>query len=178
MGSSYYNYIVYKVKEDKFTNLSLNKDKIDGRLIAINNNYLAMSWVKGDIVIVNSTKPCKVTNDHHNIIYNANKSCDIEFSPFNDKILASAYDNNSVALWKIPDGDIKENNTKELQIYRKHTKKVTYVTFNPIADNVLCSGALGNEIHIWNPEKGDNYIEFKSVDNPLMISWNPNGDLV
>ena len=178
MGSSYYKYIVYKEKSDKFTELSLNNDKIDGRLIAINNNYLAMSWLKGEIVIANSSKPCKIIKDQPRIKYNYNKSCDIEFSPFNDKIIASAYENNSVVLWKIPDGDIKENITKELQIYKKHTKKVAYVTFNPAVDNVLCSSALGGEIHIWNPEKGDNYIEFKSVDNPSMISWNPKGDLV
>ena len=177
MGSSYYKDIVYKEKEDKFSDLTLNKDKIDGRYIAINNKYLAMSWINCDIVIVNSSKPCKITKDHPRIKYNYSKSNDIEFSPFNNKILVSAYDN-SVVLWKIPDGDIKENITKEFQIYKNHTKKVTNVTFNPVVDNVLCSGALGNEIHIWNPEKGDNYIEFKSEDNPSMISWNPNGDLV
>ena len=136
MGSSYYKDMVYKEKNDKFTDLSLNKYKIDGRLIAINNNYLAMPWSTGEIVIVNSSKPCKITNDHPRIKYNYNKSCDIEFSPFNDKIIASAYDNYSVVLWKIPDEDIEENNTKELHIYKKHTKEVTYVTFNPIIDNV------------------------------------------
>ena len=177
MGSSYYKNIVYKEKEDKFSDLSLNKDKIEGRSIAINNNYLAMSWVNCDIVLVNSSKPCKINKEHPHIKYNYSKSNDIEFSPFNNNILVSAYDN-SVVLWKIPNEDIKVNITKEFQIYKKHTKKVTNVTFNPAVDNILCSGALGNEIHIWNPEKGDNYIEFKSVDNPSMISWNPNGNLV
>jgi len=140
-----------------------------------------MSWLRGDIVIVNSSRPCRITRDHPRIKYikyNFNKICDIEFSPFNNKILASAYDNNSVVLWKMPDEDIKENIEKELQIYNRHTKKTTYVTFNPIVDNVLCSGTLGGEIHIWNPEKGDNYISFKSEDSPTMISWNSNGNLV
>ena len=36
MGSLDYKYIVYKEKEDKFTDLLLNKDIKDGRLIAIN----------------------------------------------------------------------------------------------------------------------------------------------
>ena len=178
MGNSYYKYIVYKENRDRFTDLSLNNNKIDGRLIAFNNNYLAMSWTNGDIVLLNSSKPCKITKDQPRMKYNYNKSNDIEFSPFNNKILASTYDNNYAVLWKIPDGDLKENITKELQIYTKHTKKTTYITFNPIVNNVLCSGSLGGEIHIWNPEKGDNYIEFKSDDSPSMISWNPNGNLV
>jgi len=137
-----------------------------------------MSWINGDIVIVNSSRPCKIKKYHPRIKYNFNKSCDFEFSPLNNKIIASAYDDNSVVLWKIPDEDIKENITKELQIYKNHAKKATYVTFNPVVDNLICSGGLDGEIHIWNPEKGDNYIKFKTTDNPSMISWNPKGDLV
>ena len=162
--------IMYNEMNDKFRELSLNEDKIDGRLIAINNNYLAISWKYGDIVLVNSSIPCKIKKDEPRIKYKNNKLNDIEFSPFNNKIIASAYDDDSSVLWKIPDGELKEDITKELQIYKKHTKKVTYITFNPIVDNLLCSAALGGEIHIWNPEKGDNYIEFKSDDSPTMIS--------
>ena len=169
--------MIYNEKDDKFRELTLNKDKIDGRLIAINSNYLAMSWKYGDIVLVNSSNPCKIKKDEPRIKYTNNKLNDIEFSPFNNKIIASAYDDSCV-LWKIPDGELKENITKELQIYKKHTKKVNYITFNPIVDNLLCSGTIGGEIHIWNPEKIDNYIEFKSDDNPTMISWNSSGDLV
>lgn len=79
---------------------------------------------------------------------------------------------------EIPDGDIKENITKEFQIYQKHNNKVNYVTFNPVVENLLCSDSLDNEIHIWNIDKLDNYITFKSDENPSMISWNPNGDLI
>ena len=178
MCSSYYRNLVYKEKEDKFTELSFSEYKKDGRFLAINNNYLAISWINGDIVLLNSSKPGKIKYDQPRIKYNYNKSYDIEFSPFNNKIIASTYDDKSVVFWIIPEEGIKENITKELQIYNKHTKLVTYVTFNPVVDNVLCSGTLGGEIHIWNPEKGDNYIKFKSEDSPTMISWNSNGNLV
>ena len=120
----------------------------------------------------------KIINLEYNIIYSYYKIQDIEFSPFNDNILASAYENNSVLIWKIPEGDIKENITKEFQIYKKHNNKVNYVTFNPVVENLLCSDSLDNEIHIWNIEKGDNYIKFKTYENPSMISWTPNGDLI
>ena len=178
MCSEYYRHVFYKEKEDKFTELSLNRDKKDGCLITINNNYLAISWINGDIVLLNSSKPGKIKYNQSRIKYNYNKSYDIEFSPVNNKIIASTYDDKSVVLWKIREEGIKENITKELQIYNKHTKLVTYVTFNPVVDNVLCSGTLGGEIHIWNPEKVDNYIKFKSEDSPTMISWNSNGNLV
>jgi len=72
----------------------------------------------------------------------------------------------------------KEISTKETKIYKKHNEKVNYVTFNPVVDNVLCSDSFDNEIHVWNIDKGDNYIKFNIDENPSMISWNPNGDLI
>ena len=42
-----------------------------------------------------------------------------------------------IVFLDIPDREIKENFAKELYIYNKLTKKVSYVTFNPMVDNVL-----------------------------------------
>ena len=181
MNNLNYDLIEFNEKKEKFTNLVINKNIIDGRLMAVNKKYLAISYfINGELILADSSKPCKIDNNQPRIKMNNSiyKIQDIEFSPFNDNILASAYENNSVFIWKIPEGDIKENITKEFQIYKKHTNKVNYVTFNPIVDNLLCSVSLDNEIHIWNIEKGDDYIKFKYDENPSMISWNPNGDLI
>ena len=180
MNNLNYERIEFNEKKEKFTNLVINKSIIDGRLIAVNKKYLGVSYfTNGEIALIDSSKPHKIENSQHRIKINNSsyKIQDIEFSPFNDNILASAYENNSVLIWKIPEGDIKENITKEFQIYKKHTNKVNYVTFNPIVDNLLCSDS-SDEIHIWNIEKGDNYIKFKTYENSSMISWDPNGDLI
>ena len=181
MNNLNYDCIEFNERKDKFTNLVLNKNIIDGRLIAVNKKYLAMSYFcNGEIVLADSSKPCKIGNSHprikiNNVYY---KIQDIEFSPFNDNILALAYENKSVVLWKIQEGNLNQNITKEFQIYKKHNNKVNYVTFNPVVDNLLCSASLDNEIHIWNIDKLDNYIEFRTGENPSMISWDPNGDLI
>ena len=47
----------------------------------------------------------------------------------NESILYSAYENNSAIIWRMPEGDIKNNLIKEFQIYKN---KVNYSTFNPI----------------------------------------------
>ena len=180
MNNLNYVRIEFNEKKEKFTNLVINKNITDGRLMAINKKYLGISYfTNGEIVLADSSKPCKIDNSQPRIKINNShyKIHDIEFSPFNDNILASAYENNSVFIWKIPEGDIKEKITKEFQIYKKHTNKVNYVTFSPVVDNLLCSASSDNEIHIWNIDKLDNCIKFKS-DNPSMISWNPNGDLI
>ena len=106
------------------------------------------------------------------------KTQDIEFSPFDDNFLASAYENNFIFIWKKPEGDITENITKEFKIYKKHNIKVNYINFNSIVDNLLCSYSIHNEIYLLNNDKVDNCLKFKSGENPSMISWNPNGDLI
>ena len=164
-----------------YSGLNLNKNILDGRLMAINKKYLAISSIiDGEIHIYDSSKSYELKNIQSNIKinYNQNKIQDIEFSPFNDNILALAYDNKSVALWKIPERIIDNNITKDIQIYKKHNNKVNYVTFNPVVDNVICSDSSDNEIHIWNIEKLDDYIKYKIDVNPSMISWNLNGDLI
>ena len=168
-------------KKDIFTNLFLNTNIVEGRLIAVNKKYLSMCWsASGEIVLADPSKPCKIGYNLPRIKANNSyhKIQDIEFSPFNDNILASNYEDNFVALWKIPEGHIDKNITKEFKIYNKHNNKVNYIAFNPVANNVLCSCDLNSEIHIWNPDKSDNYIKFNYDDFISMISWNPNGELI
>ena len=161
--------------------LHLNKYIVDGQPMTINKKYLVISHNNdGEINIYDSSKPYKIKNIQNNIKINDNnyKILDIEFSPFNDNILALAYENKNAILWKIPEGNLDKNITKGFQIQEKHNNKVNYITFNPVVDNLLCSGSLDNEIHIWNIDKGDNCIKFKSDENPSMISWNSDGDLI
>ena len=162
-----------------YSGFDLNRNIVEGRPMAINKKYLAMSSINvGEIAIFDSSKSYKIKNIQSQIKINNSKIQDIEFSPFNDNILALAYENKSVVLWKIPEGNINKNITKDFQIYKNHNTRVNYVTFNPVVDNILCSDSLDNEIHIWNIDKGNDYIKFKIDENPSMISWNQNGDLI
>ena len=146
------NYYNIKIEEKNIcSGICLNKGITDGRPMAISKKYLALcSMNDGEISIYDSSKPYGIKNiqSHIKIIDSHYKIQDIEFSPFNDNILALAYENKSVVLWKIPEGNINQNITKEFQTYKKHNNKVNYVTLNPVVDNILCSDSLDNEIPI------------------------------
>ena len=115
----------FEVREH-FSNCELNTVSTEGRLIAVNGKFLAMSWKNdGEIVIVDSSKPLSLKNYLPNIKGLSN-IVDLEFSPFNNNILASCDNNNegnSVHLWKIPENGIHQNLTKEILNYKCHTKK-------------------------------------------------------
>jgi len=109
-----------KLEEKKIcSGLNLTKNILDGRQMVINKKYLAMSSINnGEIDIFDSSESYEIRNIQSNININDNQNriLDIEFSPFKDNILALAYENKSVVLWKIPEGNINKNIAKEFQI--------------------------------------------------------------
>ena len=166
-------------KKEKYLNCSVTTVSTEGRYIAVNGNFLAMSWSNsGEIVVVDSNNFCRIKPDQPRIKGHRANVLDLEFSPFSSDLLAAAFDDNSVLLYKIPEGGLTEHITQEVQIYQKHFKKVPFVTFNPVASDVLCTGAFLGDIHIWNALKGETYVELKADDTPTCVQWNPNGTLI
>ena len=166
-------------QKETFIHCAVTTVSTEGRYIAVNGNFLAMAWNnQGEIVVVDSLKPISVKPDQPRLKGHRANVLDLEFSPFSSDLLAATYDDCSVLLYKIPEGGLTENITKEVQSYQKHQKKVPLVNFNPIASDVLCSGAFTGEIHVWNALKGETFCELKADDTPTCLSWSPNGVLV
>ena len=179
MNASKFKNALGEEKKQKYLNCSVTTVSTEGRYIAVNGNFLAMSWSnQGEIVVVDSSEFCSIKPDQPRIKGHRANVLDLEFSPFSSDLLAAAFDDNTVLLYKIPEGGLTEHMTQEVQIYQKHMKKVPFVTFNPVASDVLCTGAFLGDIHIWNALKGESYVELKADDTPTCIQWNPNGILV
>ena len=179
MSASKFKNAIGADKKEKFSNCSVTTVSTEGRLIAVNGNFLAMSWSNmGEIVVVDSATPFSIKPDQPRLKGHRANVLDLEFSPFSSDLLACSYDDNAVLLWKIPEGGLTEHMTQEVQLYQKHTKKVPFVTFNPVASDVVCSAAFLGEIHVWNAIKGETYCELKADDTPTLVGWNPNGTLI
>ena len=179
MNASKFKNALGEEKKQKYLNCSVTTVSTEGRYIAVNGNFLAMSWSnQGEIVVVDSSEFCSIKPDQPRIKGHRANVLDLEFSPFSSDLLAAAFDDNTVLLYKIPEGGLTEHMTQEVQIYQKHMKKVPFVTFNPVASDVLCTGAFLGDIHVWNALKGESYVELKADDTPTCIQWNPNGILV
>ena len=179
MSSSKFKNALGADRKEKFTDCSVSTVSTEGRLIAVNSNFLAMSWSNmGEIVVVDSSTPFRIKRDQPRIKGRRAQILDLEFSPFSSDLLACSYDDCSVCLWKIPEGGLKGHMTQEVQTFQKHTKKVPFVNFNPVASDVICSAASLGEIFIWNAIKGETYVELKADDNPTLVQWSPNGVLL
>ena len=163
-----------------FSNCNLLKISTDGRLISINEKYLAIAHkTSGVINIVNSNESRDLSKeDVNNLISINDKSniLDIEFSPFDNDILAYANENNSVIISKITKED-KKINLNNFDIFQKHKNKVNFVNFNPVASNIMSSGTLFGNVCIWDSNKLEEiYKELPKLNNYLTsLLWSPNG---
>ena len=179
MNASKFKNALGEIKKEHFTNCNATTVSTEGRYLAVNGNFLAMSWSnQGEIVVVDSSSFCSCKPDQPRIKGRRANVLDLEFSPHSSDLLAASFDDCMVSLYKIPEGGLTQHLTQEVQIYQKHMKKVPFVTFNPVASNVICTGAFLGDIHIWNALTGDSYVELKADETPTCIQWNPNGTLI
>ena len=165
--------------KQKFTDCSVSTVSTEGRLIAVNSDFLAMAWSNvGEIVVVDSATPFRIKRDQPRIKGHHSQVLDLEFSPFSNELLACTYDDCTVSLWRIPEEGLTEHITQEVQTFQRHTKKASFVNFNPVASDVMCTAAALGEIFIWNAAKGEAFVELKADDTPTITQWNPNGSLL
>jgi len=164
-------------KKDYFTNCFLSRGITDGRLIAVNDKYLAASSIaSGSIKLVDSNNPINMSKEEGFIVERAN-ILDMEFSPFDNNILCHSNDNNNVII-----STITEENENNMNIssdtYKGHVKKVNFVNFNPIASNIMCSSTSYGELHVWDSTEFKTLIKYNFCNNPNNVFWSPNGDLI
>ena len=162
-----------------FSNCLIPSTTTEGRLMAINDKYLAIPWGKdkGQINIIKSNNPTNLNYSNLGIFKTENKEIlDLEFSPFNSNILAFSNfsnDNSSVMISSLRE---EKNGFYFTQMkYREHTKKVNFVNFNPVASNVMCSCSGNGELHVWDYKFLKPIKEYSIKDYPNTISWSPNG---
>ena len=166
------------LKTDHFTNCLLSSSITDGRLMAVNDKYLALAWMgKGQIKLLNPYNPINVSRFYSTASYEMCDILDMEFSPFDQDILSFGSENNSVYILRIHVQD--ENNINiNSDVYSGHTKKVSLINFNPIASNIICSSTSYGEVHVWDSYIFQTRSSLKLPSNPNLISWSPNGDLI
>ena len=179
MNSSNSIEISFGENKDIFTSCQLNNIGTEGRIMSVNEKFIAFSWIeKGEILVVDSSQQLELNNSFPRIKGSQIPILDLEFSPFNNNILCSSHSNGSVFLWKIPENGLNENIVKESLVYKEHKKNVNFVNFNPCVQDAICTAESFGKIHIWNAEKGKKYIEYSSKGIPTSVQWNPEGKLI
>jgi coronin-1B/1C/6 len=107
------------------------------------------------------------------------KVLDLEFSPFAERLLATASEDGSCKLSMIPEGGLQKDITEPVQSLEGHQKKLSIVRWHPTANNVLGTLSHDNTIKIWDVEKGKEIAgNMEHPDFPISMEWNEDGSLL
>lgn len=111
---------------------------------------------------------------------------DMEWSPFDDSMLATASEDSTVKLWSIPDdweptdgkGMGKKGNdfSDSLMVLDGHRKKVTLIRFHPTASNCMLSTSADHTVKVWDIEAGEAISTLETKNLTQDIVWDVKGD--
>ena len=171
MASSITTKIKGKQQENFFSSCYLSTENTEGRLMAFNDQYLAMAWKDpGKIKLVNSNVPCDLDMNSSFSNFRNQPILDMEFSPFDNKVLAFCNEN------KVFISEVKTNGIDTP--YSFESKKINSINFNPVASNVICYSTSFGEIEIWDTVKSTHCFKINLEKKPNSIHWSPNGSLI
>lgn len=75
---------------------------------------------------------------------------DLDWCPFNDNLIASASEDSTICIWKIPDEGLTQSISKAQVKLKGHERKVIIVTWHAYASDILLSTGSDHKILIWN----------------------------
>jgi WD40 repeat protein len=140
-----------------------------------------MAWESGgggSVGILDATKPSKLEPTKVPLLTGHKGAVlDLDFSPFNDDILATVSEDTTVKIWNLK-GGFDGHKTDAAQSLHGHTKKVGTVKWHPIAENVLASSGTDYVVKVWDVETGQG--KFKVDGHTAIIQsveWNYDGSL-
>ena len=165
-------------KPNHFSKCFLSYTLTDGRLMAVNDKYLALTWMgKGKIKLLDSHNPINLSNYYTTISCESADILDMEFSPFDNNVLSFSNEDKNVCIYKFE--EMNENSINiNSEFYSGHSKKVGFINFNPVASNIMCSSTSYGEVNVWESKEFKTYTSINLQNNPNFISWSPNGDLI
>lgn len=78
---------------------------------------------------------------------------DIQWNPFNDHIIASASEDTTVKIWRIPSGGLTEDLLEPLVDLHGHQRKVGIIRWHPTANGIIASAGFDFKVIVWNALK-------------------------
>jgi len=146
----------------------------EGSYCAANTKYFAVSKSGGGgpVYVHPLDKPGRDEPKMVNV--QKGKVLDFDFHPFIDSIIATASEDASVAITKIPDDMPRTWTTPELML-KGHRKKAQLMKWHPTANNILVSTSWDDTVKLWNAEIGEEVSTFQLGDKAFSMDFSADG---
>jgi len=143
-------------KENTYDGIKPSRSAWDSNKVSASGKFIGVVWDAsggGAFAVLDVAKPGKL-GQFPLVTGHSGDVLDLEFSPFNDNLVASVSEDCYAKIWNIPDGGLKENLNTPVQNLSGHRKKVGTLNFHPIASNVLATSSADSTVKVWDIESG------------------------
>lgn len=144
-------------KDKCYENVRFTKNAWDGSYCAVNPKFLAVvldtSGAGGAFLVIPLEKVGHQKLGDPRVAGHQREILDIQWNPFNDHIIASASEDCTIKIWRIPSGGLTEDLLEPLVDLRGHQRKVGIVRWHPTANGIIASAAFDFKVIIWNALK-------------------------
>uniref|UniRef100_A0A1A8KYX0 Coronin n=1 Tax=Nothobranchius pienaari TaxID=704102 RepID=A0A1A8KYX0_9TELE len=155
----------------------------DSPLCAVNPKFVAViieAGGGGAFLVVPITKSGRIDQSCPTVCGHAAPVLDIQWSPHDDNVIASASEDCTVKVWQIPDGGLTSPMTEALVTLEGHNKRVGILAWHPSAFNILLTAGCDNVMCVWNVDTGELVYQISNAHPDLIysVSWNKDGSAV
>jgi len=170
-----------KKKEACYDNLKVSTNAWDSNLIKVNPVFFALCWQAqggGAFAVVPLASGGKLKDIP---LFTGHKAAvlDLDFSPFNDYLIASCSEDANVKIWSIPEGGLESSSDEAVQVLSGHQRKVGSVDFNPCASNVLATSSTDLTVRLWDIKSGQEKISLDGHSDAVQsVGWSWDGKLL
>jgi len=161
--------------------LNIGSYQVNGQIIKASASFIAFNAdVAGSnlyVIPLNETgrkpKNYPLLHAHSDLV------TDLDFSPFDDGLLATGSQDTLIKLWSIPENGLSENvNTPECTLSRPHQRRIENIVFHPVADFLL-STSSGNAVTLWDVHKQQELSTLTSEEDVIQsLSWKSDGTCI
>jgi len=169
-------------KENLYDNLKPSKGAWDTNKIKASNKYVGLIWESrggGAFAVIGNEQRGKASADLPKVTGHKAAVLDIDFSPFNDNVVASVSEDGNGRIWAIPSGGLTTNLVDPTQQLIGHKRKVGTVDFHPVAENIVATTSTDLTVKVWDIETGTSHFTVQGhTDIIHSLAWNRNGSQI
>ena len=152
--------------------------------VSSNGKMIALAWSSASSVAVfNAETPKNFDANTPLLKGHRGNIFDMQWSPFDDKLLATCADDGLAKFWKFDDyNGLTEHRTDCYQELEAHSRKCTSVQWHSAAENLLATHSIDKTIKIWDIDEDrcdDPIFTFTDMpDQATSIRWSPDGKMI
>jgi len=179
--SKYRHVFGEELTKERYEDLQPSSKSTESLGIRVNEKYLAIAWESGGgstLDVIPREKIGRLPAQQNLISGHKGAILDFEWNPFDDQMLISASEDQTLKLWQVPEGGLKEHLKEPLATLEGHGKKITLVTFNRAASHIVASVAFDMQCKVWNLAEQSVAYSIDLPDQVWSLRWNYTGSLL